>query len=536
MTDSPSGSVYSSVREQLPRCRPDVLDRRGFLRVAGVAGTALLGTSVLAACGGGSSDTANTIKAAIAGEPDQLDPQKSSSYFTFEVLENVFDTLVEPDEQLQMRPALAESWEVSEDGLQWTFTVRDGVTFHNGDPLTAADVEYSFRRIIDEELSNAYKLEAIESTSALDDRRVRFTVSAPTPNLLTSIGGFKGLAIVNRRNVESGEITTRPIGTGPFSFVSRSPGASIVLASNPAYWGGAPAVDGVRYSFISQDTTAVSALRSGEIDWTDAIPAQQLSILRRDDTLDVGTVVANDYWYVTMNFDAPPFDDTRVRQAVAYAIDRDSIAQVVGYGTATPNELAIPPTSPWFAPYDRYTAGLDRDAAVAKARDLLRQAGIRGLDMRLMVTTEYPETVTAAQVIASNLADVGIDVRIEQLDFGAWLDRQAAGDFDALLLGWLGNIDPDDFYYAQHHSEGTSNSQKYSNPEVDALLDRGRTELDVEARKRIYAEAASIIADDVSYLYLYNPSSTQAFVTQLRGYVVRPDKAIRFRDARLERS
>ena len=156
--------------------------------------------------------------------------------------------------------------------------------------------------------------------------------------------------------------------------------------------------------------------------------------------------------------------------------------------------------------------------------------------MRLMVTTEYPETVTAAQVIASNLADVGIDVRIEQLDFGAWLDRQAAGDFDALLLGWLGNIDPDDFYYAQHHSEGTSNSQKYSNPEVDALLDRGRTELDVEARKRIYAEAASIIADDVSYLYLYNPSSTQAFVTQLRGYVVRPDKAIRFRDARLERS
>ena len=280
----------------------------------------------------------------------------------------------------------------------------------------------------------------------------------------------------------------------------------------------------------------MSALRSGEIDWTDAIPAQQLSILRRDDTLDVGTVVANDYWYVTMNFDAPPFDDTRVRQAVAYAIDRDSIAQVVGYGTATPNELAIPSTSPWFAPYDRYTAGLDRDAAVANARDLLRQAGIRGLDMRLMVTTEYPETVTAAQVIASNLADVGIDVRIEQLDFGAWLDRQAAGDFDALLLGWLGNIDPDDFYYAQHHSEGTSNSQKYSNPEVDALLDRGRTELDVEARKRIYAEAASIIADDVSYLYLYNPSSTQAFVTQLRGYVVRPDKAIRFRDARLERS
>ncbi|WP_262339017.1 ABC transporter substrate-binding protein [Gordonia sp. CNJ-863] len=535
MTDSPGGSASWSTQGAGRVNGSSRLNRRTFFKAAGVTGTALLGASALAACGG-SSVSPTTLRVAIAGEPDQLDPQKSSSYFTFEVLENVFDTLVEPDENLQMQPALAESWEVSPDARQWTFLLRPGVTFHNGDTLTAADVEFSFRRILDEELSNAWKLEAIESITALDDRRVQFTVREPTPNLLTNIGGFKGLAIVNRRNVESGEIATKPVGTGPFSFVSRSPGASIVLKANPDYWGGPPAIDGVNYSFISQGTTAVSALRSGEIDWTDAIPAQQLNILSRDDTLEVGTVTANDYWYITMNFDAKPFEDTRVRQAVAYAIDRPSIAQVVGYGTATPNELAIPSTSPWFAPYDRYTAGLDRAQAVDKAKDLLRQAGIRSMDMRLMVTTEYPETVTAAQVIASNLADVGITVKIEQLDFGAWLDRQAAGDFDALLLGWLGNIDPDDFYYAQHHSKGTSNAQKYSNPQVDALLDRGRTELGVETRKGIYADAAGRIADDVSYLYLYNPSATQAFSRELHGYTVRSDKAVRFRSVRLERS
>lgn len=510
------------------------LSRRSFLSLAGAGGIALAGGGLLSACGSGSS-AGNTIRAAIAGEPDQLDPHKSSSYFTFQVLENVFDTLVEPDEQLTMRPALAESWTVSPDDLVWTFTLRPGLAFHNGDPCTAADVVYSYRRIIDEELSNAWKLESIDQITALDDRRVRLTVKHPTPNLLTNIGGFKGLAIVNRRNVESGEIATRPVGTGPFSFVSRSPGASIVITSNPHYWGGTPAVDGVTFSFISQGTTAVSALRSGEIDWTDAMPAQQLSILKGDDSLRVGTVVANDYWYMTMNFKRKPFADNRVRQAVAYAIDRDSVAQVVGYGTAKPNQLAIPSTSPWFIGYDRYTAGLDRAAATERSKRLLREAGTTSLDMGLMVTTEYPETVTAAQVIASNLDDVGISVTIETLDFGAWLDRQSQGDFDALMLGWLGNLDPDDYYYAQHYSSGESNAQKYSNPEVDRLLDAGRTELDMARRKQIYGDAATRIADDVSYLYLYNPSANQAYTTALVGYTVRSDKAVRFRTARLDR-
>lgn len=500
----------------------------------------VVGASALAACapsaGSGLADSPNTIRAAIAGEPDQLDPHRTSSYFSFEILENIFDTLVEPNEQLQMVPALAQRWEVSPDATRWTFTLRPGVQFHNGDPLTANDVVYSYRRIIDQQLSSSWRLENVATVEAPDAQTVVLTTKSPSPNLLANIGGFKGMAIVNPRNVESGEITTRPIGTGPFAYESGSPGTSLVLKARPGHWSGGPHVDGVAFSFISQGTTAVSAVRSGEVDWTDSIPAQQIGILRNDDALTVGTVVANDYWYVTMNFAKAPFGDTRIRQAVAYAIDRPSIAQVVGYGTATPNQLAIPKTSPWFTEYDRYTAGLTRDAALDKARALLRAAGHRSLPMGLMVTTEYPETVTAAQVVASNLADVGIDVTIEQLDFGVWLDRQSQGKFDALLLGWLGNIDPDDYYYAQHHTGGTSNSQKYSNPAVDRLLDAGRTELDVTRRKSIYGEAATRIADDVSYLYLYNPSATQAYTTALLDYTVRSDKAIRFRDARLDRS
>ncbi|MGC5248411.1 ABC transporter substrate-binding protein [Gordonia sp. DT219] len=523
------------------QCRSSVasaqISRRRFLSLS-AAGAGLIGAWSLAGCasGTGLADSDNTIRAAIAGEPDQLDPHKTSAYFSFEVLENVFDTLVEPNGDLQMVPALAQRWDISPDATRWTFTLRPGVRFHNGDPLTADDVVYSYRRIIDQQLASAWRLENVATVEKTDEQTVVLTTRTPSPNLLATIGGFKGMAIVNRRNVESGEIATRPIGTGPFAYESGSPGTSIVLKARPGHWSGGPHVGAVAFSFISQGTTAVSALRSGEIDWTDAIPAQQLRVLRGDDAVTLGTVTANDYWYVTMNYARKPFDDIRVRQAVAYAIDRPSIAQVVGYGTATPNQLAIPSTSPWFTRYDRYTAGLDRDAAQNKARGLLRQAGVRSLHMGLMVTTEYPETVTAAQVIASNLADVGIDVSIEQLDFGVWLDRQSQGKFDALLLGWLGNIDPDDYYYAQHHSKGTSNSQKYANPTVDRLLDAGRTELDVATRKQIYADAATRIADDVSYLYLYNPSATQAHTTALLDYTVRSDKAVRFRDARLDRS
>jgi peptide/nickel transport system substrate-binding protein len=210
--------------------------------------------------------------AAIAGEPDQLDPQKTSAYFSFEVLENVFDTLVEPDANLEMQPALAQSWSVSPDQLTWTFRLRKGVTFQDGSPFTADDVVYSYRRIIDEKLANVDKFSAVTDVSAAAPDTVLVRVKQPTPNLLTNLGGFKGMAIVQRKNVESGQIATHPVGTGPFAFGSQTSGDSITLTANPTYWGGRPKVPGVTFRFISEPSTALSALQAGEVDWTDSIP------------------------------------------------------------------------------------------------------------------------------------------------------------------------------------------------------------------------------------------------------------------------
>jgi peptide/nickel transport system substrate-binding protein len=472
-----------------------------------------------------------SLIAAIAGEPDQLDPQKTTAYFSFEVLENVFDTLVEPDADLQMKPALAQSWQVSPDQLTWTFRLREGVTFHDGTPFTADDVVYSYRRIIDEKLANSDKFSAVTAVEAPDPRTVVIRVSRPTPNMLTNIGGFKGMAIVSRRNVESGQIATHPVGTGPFRFASQKSGDSITLTANPTYWGGAPKLPGVTFRFISEPSTALSALQAGEIDWTDSVPPQRVSQLSGDESLRLAVTPSNDYWYLALNEARPPWNDVRVRQAIAYAIDRAAIVQATSYGTATVNELAIPTGNPWYTPYDRYRE--DGEAGLQRARALLAEAGAKPTSMDMLVTTEYPETVTAAQIVADNLAPLGITVDIRTVDFATWLDEQNSGHFDMLMMGWLGNIDPDDFYYAQHHTKGTSNAQKFSDPTVDRLLDAGRVETDPAARKADYAQAATRIADGVSYIFLYNPAVIQAWNPALTGYEARRDGAVRFRSAAL---
>lgn len=477
--------------------------------------------------------TSGNLIAAIAGEPDQLDPHKTTAYFSFQVLENVFDTLVEPDENLQMQPALAESWEVSPDGLTWTFHLRDGVVFHDGTPLTADDVVFSYRRIIDEELANVDKFDAVTAVEAPDPSTVVIRTDRPVPNMLTNLGGFKGMAIVSRSNVESGQIATHPIGTGPFSFQDQRGGDSITLAANPYYWDGPPGITGVTFRFISEPSTALSALQAGEIDWTDSIPTQRVAQLKDDDSLTLAVTPSNDYWYLALNEAREPWNDVRVRRAIAYAIDRDAIVQATSYGTAVANQLAIPEGNPWYTGYGRYRQ--DGDHGLDSARELLREADVQPTNLDMLVTTDYPETVTAAQIIADNLAHLGITVNIHTVDFATWLDEQNSGNFDMLMMGWLGNIDPDDFYYAQHHTDGTSNAQKFSNAEVDRLLDAGRVETDRSARFDEYAQAATLIADEVSYIYLYNPSVIQAWNPELVEYHARRDGAVRFRDAAFTR-
>jgi peptide/nickel transport system substrate-binding protein len=470
------------------------------------------GALVLGACGGGgeSVDTGagggggggggNTLVAAVSAQPDQFDPHVTTAYPSFQVLENVYDTLVVPNaEDLTMEPSLAESWETSEDQLTWTFTLRDGVTFHDGSTFDSADVVYSYRRIIDENLTNADRFVNVAAVEAPGPQTVAIRLSQPTPNLLERIGAFKGMAILPENAAEDLDLTTEANGTGPFRLES-SDASGTVLTAYEDYWGGAPSVDGVEFRYITEPAAALTALQNGEVQWTDNVPPQQIESLEGDDTVELQTTPSVDYWYMSMNYGRAPFDNRDVRRAISFAVDREAVAEAAWFGAAQP----------------------------------LQQAGVQTpLTMGLMVTDQFPETVTAAQVIASQLEPIGINVEIETLDFATWLDRQGAGDYDAFSLGWLGNLDPAAFYQDQHMTGGSNNYQGYSNPEVDRLLQAGAVEPDEAARKQIYDQAAQIIVDDVSYLYLYNPDVVQAWAPGLSGYQIRADKAINFENVEL---
>jgi peptide/nickel transport system substrate-binding protein len=469
--------------------------------------------------------------AAQGSEPDQLDPHMTSAYASFQVLENVYDTLVQPAADLSMEPALAESWEISDDNLTWTFKLRQGVKWHNGRDLVAQDVVYSFERIIAEGL-NGWRFGAVETITAPDDSTVVITLTQASPNLLVSIAGFKGMAIIPEEIVTDGTIGTKPVGTGPFRFVSQSPDEGIVLEKNPDYWRaseGLPKLDGIRFVQIPDAGTKLTALRTGEVHWIDAVPPQDIESLSGEDGITVGRVPGGDYHYFALNQNRTPFDDVRVRQAIAHAINREEIAEAAQFGAATANQTAIPASNvAWYHSYAPYGSG-----DIATAQGLLDDAGVSGLTIDFLVTSDFPETVTQAQVIAAELAAVGITVEITDVDFSTWLDLQGNGEFDAFMLSWIGNIDPDDFYYAQHHSAGGFNFQGYSNPEVDSLLDAARVETDQAARKTLYDQAAQMIVDDASYIYLYNPDNINAWRDEVGGYETRGDNAIRFEEATL---
>ena len=468
-----------------------------------------------------------TLRAAWQAAWESLDPHVASSEASFQVLNNVLETLTFLDDDMNVIPWLAESWERSEDGLTWTFHLRQDVKFSNGRDLTADDVVWSFNRLINPDTGsgNAWRVGGAGTVvEAVDPYTVTFTTESVIASLPASIAANKSTAVMAPESLEDDGTVSIPIGSGPFLIASVEGTTSLRLERNENYWqAGLPYLDAVDITPITDDTARDLALQGGETDWIFTISPQNYQTLVDDPNVVVGTSDRLSYDYFGLNLNRAPFDDVRVRQALATAIDREQICQFAFFGLCTPIQGPTGPGTPWYFPYAPYDHDLDA------ARALLADAGVAdGFTLQIMTAIGFDETLRAAQVIQQQLADLNITVEIDNVEFSVWLDREASGDFDAFMLSWLGLTDVEDYFYLQQRTGQVFNFTGYSNPDFDALVDEGRTIDDFDARYAVYEQANQILVDDAPYIYMYVKQEVKAWAPNVHGFTVRPDSAVNF--------
>ena len=459
-----------------------------------------------------------------------LDPAKVNlGIVAGEILPNIFSSLVQFDTELGLVPDLAENWEVSEDGLTYTFTLRDGLTFHNGDPLKAEDIVYTYERTTDPDFASphANKLALVESVDTPDDLSVTFTLSAPFAPFLAvacSRGPGRALTPVSRRAFEEmGEeqFDRTPVGAGPFALVAETADLSsgFELVAFDGWYGGRPHLDAIEVTIIAEPSSRISAIEAGDVDMLDIVPRTGVAQLRENPDITLVEAPGTSWLGLAMNYARPPWDKPEARMAVAKALNREALIETALFGLATPAIGAIAPAFSWaYIPPDQTETPQAFNLEEAKA--LAEEAGITGAQPVLMGTSD---TQRADEVVRNQLRDIGLDVQLEQLQQAAWNERWTAGDFDWILNGSVADADPDDGHWNFFHSEGPWNTHKYSNPKVDELLEATRTTGDQTERADLFHQVQAILQQDVPYAFLYHTIDITGFHNDVMGYVPIPE-------------
>ncbi len=434
-----------------------------------------------------------TLRIATSTDPVGLDPMISSAYSTALVTEHVYGSLMQYDKELnEVTPDLAESVEISEDRLLYTFKLREGVTWHDGQPFTAEDVKFSMDRQKDPATGspNAYMYASVDEVTVVDPATVEVRFSSVTGPFLDFMASPWAAMVPKHVVEETGDLQTTMVGTGPFKFVSYEPGKSVKLVKNAEYYvPGQPFVDELEILFISDDTSRLNAAITKQVDLVQSLAKKdyrQLSAMPgvQAIALEKGSC---DWAYISMNCTRAPFDNPLVRQAVAFAKNRKAIADNVMFGQAIPLTGGIVPQWSWAYAEDLQLYPETPD--VEKAKALLAEAGFAdGFETTLKVSPAYADLAGEAAIDQEALRAIGINAQIVNLEWGTFINDVFGGnDFDMMVCGWGGPfIDPDEFLYPEFHTGEGFNPQLFSDPEVDRLLEEGRATFEREGRKAIY--------------------------------------------------
>jgi ABC-type transport system substrate-binding protein len=485
-----------------------------------VSALALAAASKGTAAGASPGPSADAVVVGLLASPPSLDPHHATDLVSAAIVSNVCEGLVRPRQGGgRPEPALATTW-ATVDNRSWTFTLRAGVSFHDGAPLDADAVVRNLERLREVQ-GFAGRAERV------GPRIVSITLEKPNAALLATLSQpfftFQSPRALGR--------ATHPVGTGPFRF-SAARGGKVLLAANPAYWGGPPRVASVAFVRHPGEDSLVRALLAGEVDVTTAIGQQRLDALRGEARVALDSQTGLNLALLSVNNERPPFADRRVRQALARAVDRDElVARVLG-GHGEPARNPLPP-SLWA--YATRTKELVRD--LPAARRMLVEAGFaQGLDVTLLAVDSprpyLPDPLRVASLLRDQLAGAGIRVRLAQAPtWPEYLARGSSGDYEMAVFGWQADsTDPNDFLRALLASEsvGSTNRSRYRSPEMDALLKRGRMAAGVEERRSIYEEAQRLFQRDMPWIPLYHVSVFTAYGRWVQGLTLGPTGVVRY--------
>lgn len=461
---------------------------------------------VLTACGGGGGTSASNDSLTIAMVSDavSLDPQTTNDTYSSNVSMQINEGLITHGENNEIVPVLAESYEQPDD-LTYVFHLRKGVKFHNGEELKASDVVFTLKRAIESpNVLHLFNVIDINSVEALDDYTVQFKLLAPYTPILHNLchpGGF----IQNEKAVTEGgeEYKMNPVGTGPYKFVSWAKADNIKLTRNEEYWGEPAKISEVTFRIIPEGTNRTIELESGGVDIAYDITPIDMAKVEGNDKLTLYRDFMLGTQYIGINVSKEPLSNLKVREAIRYAIDLDAIVKAVLLDVGETAGGPMPLTIPYGVPNDFEIPARD----VEKAKALLAEAGCPDGFSISMSTSDKKERIDIATAIKEQLAEVGIDLSINVLEWSAYLKVLESGNADLYQLGWTADApDADGMLYPNFHSAQAGPGGNYGfvkDPELDALLDKGRMLPEGDERAKVYSDIQHRIMDNWYWIPSY---------------------------------
>ena len=473
-----------------------------------------------------------------------LDPHGSNDTPSSNVAYNIYEALLIQDENMELQPGLATEWERVDD-LTWQFTLREDVTFHDGSEFNADVVQANFERILDEDIASprAFLYEMVEEINVVDDYTVEFVTEYPFSPLPAHIahsgGGMMSAEVIaaDYEAIENGSepgsvINENPVGTGPFVFESWTPGDEIVLNRNDDYWGGAPALDSITFRVVPEGSTRLADLETGAIHISDPLSPSDVSRVEGTDGMSVNSQPSVSLSYIGFNAQKEPFDDPLVRQAISKAIDKDTIINGIYDGVGIPAES---PLAPDVFGHDENISGLEYN--VEEARELLAEAGYEDGFSTTLWTNDNQDRIDTATAVQAQLEEIGIDVEIEIVEWGAYLEDTAAGEHDMFILGWSTVTGDADYgLYPLFHSDNfgeAGNRTFFATDELDSVLEEARQSSDEDERLDLYSRAQEILVDEAPMIYIHHPEFLLAVSDDVEGLWQHPTGILMLRDVSL---